>query len=64
MQRILLPIDTKSLFLNIFNDNESGHTATVSTPIKQGNSTNERLMQIFKMEDLHHPLAYAYFVVN
>ena len=34
--RIVLPIDTKSLFLNIFNDNESGHTATVSTPIKQG----------------------------
>ena len=49
MQRIVLPIDTKSLFLNIFNDNESGHTATVSTPIKQGNSTNERLMQIFKI---------------
>lgn len=49
MQRIILPIDTKSLFLNIFNDNESGHTATVSTPIKQGNSTNERLMQIFKI---------------
>ena len=49
MQRIVLPIDSKSLFLNIFNDNESGHTATVSTPIKQGNSTNERLMQIFKI---------------
>ncbi|MBQ2909887.1 MAG: hypothetical protein IJE53_03700 [Bacilli bacterium] len=49
MQKITLPIDTKSLFLNIFNDNESGHTATVSTPIKQGNSTNERLMQIFKI---------------
>lgn len=49
MQRIVLPIDTKSLFFNIFNDNESGHTATVSTPIKQGNSTNETLMQVFKI---------------
>lgn len=49
MQRIVLPIDTKSLFLNIFNDNENGHTATVSTPIKQGNSINDKLMQIFKI---------------
>ena len=27
-------------------------------------SRGKFLMQIFKMEDLHHPLAYAYFVVN
>lgn len=49
MDKVVLPIDKKSLFLNIFNDNEYGHTATVSTPIKQGNSTNEKLAQIFKV---------------
>lgn len=27
-------------------------------------SKGKFLMQVFKMEDLHHPLAYAYFVVN
>ena len=48
MDKVVLPIDKKSLFLNIFNDNEYGHTATVSTPIKQGNSTNKKLAQIFK----------------
>lgn len=49
MKKIVLPIDVKSLFINIFNDNETGHTATVSTPIKQGNSVNEKLSQIFKI---------------
>ncbi len=49
MKKIVMPIDTKSLFLNIYNDNGSGHTATVSTPIKQGNSVNEKLNQIFKV---------------
>lgn len=49
MQKIILPIDTKSLFLNIFNDNESGHTPTVSTSIKQGHSLNEKLSQIYKI---------------
>ena len=46
---INLPIDTKSLFMNIFNDNESGHTATVSTPIKQRNTLDEELNQIFNI---------------
>lgn len=46
MKQVVLPIDKKSLFLNILNDNECGHTATVSTPIKQGNSVNEQLMKI------------------
>ena len=46
MKQVVLPIDKKSLFLNILNDNERGHTATVSTPIKQGNSVNEKLMRI------------------
>ena len=49
MQRIVLPIDTKSFYFNIKNDNISGHTATVATPIKQGNSINEKLMQVYKI---------------
>lgn len=46
---IRLPIDIKSLFYNIKNDNISGHTATVSTVIKQGNAVNEKLMNIFSL---------------
>lgn len=38
---IRLPIDIKSLYFNIKNDNEKGHTATVATPLKQGNSLHE-----------------------
>lgn len=49
MQIINLPINTKSLYLNILNDNPKGHTATVNTPIKQGNSLNKQLEQIFKI---------------
>lgn len=44
---IRLPIDSKSLFYNILNDNLVGHTATVSTVIKQGNSLNEKLNKLF-----------------
>ena len=33
------------------NDNESGHTPTVATPIKQGNSLNEQLNQIYKIRN-------------
>jgi len=49
VKKIVLPIDTKSLFYNIKNDNLSGHTATVSTCIKQGNSINGDLMQVYKI---------------
>lgn len=49
MQKIVLPIDTKSFYYNIKNDNISGHTATVATPIKQGNSINDKLMQVYKI---------------
>lgn len=49
MQKIILPIDTKSLYYNIKNDNLTGHTATVATPIKQGNSINEALMNVYKI---------------
>ena len=47
--KINLPIDTKSLFVNILNDNEMGHTATVSTPIKQGNALNGELSKVFQI---------------
>ena len=40
MTKIRLPIDLKSLYYNIFNDNEKGHTCTVATPLKQGKSVN------------------------
>lgn len=51
MKRILiaLPIDVKSFYFNILNDNESGHTATVSTPIKQGSAINEKLSKVFEI---------------
>lgn len=49
MHKILLPIDTKSLYLNILNDNQKGHTCTVATPIKQGNSLNVELNEIYKI---------------
>ena len=49
MLKIYIPIDAKSLFLNILNDNKSGHTATVCTPIKQGKSIHTEVEQIFKI---------------
>ena len=35
MARIKLPIDTKSLYFNIKNDNLNGHTATVASPLRK-----------------------------
>lgn len=49
MNRIILPIDTKSLHYNIKNDNRSRHTATVSTPLKQGSSFREDLGKIYNI---------------
>ena len=49
MHKIFLPIDTKSLYCNIFNDNLKGHTCTVATPIKQGNAINEELLGLYKI---------------
>lgn len=49
MHKITLPIDTKSLYYNILNDNTKGHTCTVATPIKQGNSVNQNLCEIYKI---------------
>ncbi|HOH58938.1 MAG TPA: hypothetical protein PLQ22_02885 [Bacilli bacterium] len=46
-KNIYLPIDTKSLYYNIHNDNKTGHTCTVATPIKQGKSVNSELAKIY-----------------
>ncbi len=51
MSKIILPIDTKSLYQNIKNDNTSGHTATVATPLKQGNSYNNQLGRILEIKE-------------
>ncbi len=48
---IRLPIDLKSLYFNIKNDNESGHTATVATPLKQYGGVNEELIKILDIPE-------------
>lgn len=45
MSIIKLPIDTKSLYFNINNDNKLGHTPTVATPLK-------KVSHDCKMEDI------------
>jgi len=40
MSAFSFELDTKSFFFNIENDNDKGHTATVATVLKQGNSVN------------------------
>lgn len=44
-----MPIDKKSLFYNIKNDNRKGHTATVATPLKQGNVYNKGLQKLLEI---------------
>lgn len=46
MSVIRLPIDLKSFYFNITNDNETGHTPTVATPLKQGASIHKELAKI------------------
>lgn len=48
---IKLPIDTKSLYFNIKNDNQSGHTATVATPLRQGKSIHQELAKILQIPE-------------
>lgn len=48
---IRLPIDLKSLYFNIKNDNQSGHTATVATPLKQGKTVHNELAQIYNLPE-------------
>lgn len=45
MTRIKLPIDTKSLYFNIKNDNLNGHTATVASPLR-------KTFEDYKLEDI------------
>ena len=51
MHRIILPIDTKSLYYNVLNDNTKGHTCTVATPIKQGKSINPLLKEVYRIPE-------------
>jgi len=51
MSIIRLPIDVKSLYFNIKNDNETGHTPTVATPLKQGASIHEELVRIVEIPE-------------
>ncbi len=51
VHKIILPIDTKSLYYNILNDNTKGHTCTVATPIKQGNSINPFLKEVYRIPE-------------
>jgi hypothetical protein len=39
------------LYFNIKNDNETGHTATVATPLKQGASLHRELAQIYNIPE-------------
>lgn len=49
-----IPIEIKSLFFNIKNDNERGHTATVSSILKQNGSVHEDVAQIERVpENIH-----------
>lgn len=43
MSKFFVKFDTKSFYFNIENDNEKGHTATVATVMKQGNTTDPAL---------------------
>ena len=55
MSGFMFDLDTKSFFFNITNDNEKGHTATVATILRQGNSVNPAL-SLFKMCSSNIPL--------
>ena len=52
---IRIPIDTKSLYLNIKNDNETGHTATVATPLKQEGLCSRGVITYFRIAGNIHP---------
>ncbi len=46
-----LSIDIKSLYYNIKNDNQTGHTATVATPLKQGSAIRPELRMLSMMPE-------------
>ncbi len=51
MNSFYLPIDTKSLYFNIKNDNREGHSPTVAMPIVQGSSTNPMYSSIIRIPE-------------
>lgn len=63
MSIFIFPIDTKSLYLGIENDNEKGHTATVSTNLKQGSTTKPEL-ELFYHSDSNIDLTREDFAIN
>ncbi len=62
--RIRLPIDIKSLYMNIKNDNEKGHTATVATPLKQYGSVHEDLLPILNIPENINPISRENLIEN
>ena len=48
---IRMPIDLKSLYKNIKNDNQTGHTPTVATPLRQGKSIHKEIAQILQLPE-------------
>ena len=57
MSILRLSIDTKSLYYNIKNDNQTGHTATVATPLKQGSATRPELLMLSQIPESIHPMS-------
>lgn len=51
MSILRMSIDTKSLYYNIKNDNQTGHTATVATPLKQGSAIRPELQMLSQMPE-------------
>lgn len=50
MNTIVLPIDTKSLYFNIKNDNKNGHTPTVASPLKKIKG-DQKLEDVFLLKN-------------
>ena len=55
MSVLRLSIDTKSLYYNIKNDNQTGHTATVATPLKQGSAIRPELSMLSNIPESISP---------
>ena len=55
MSVIRLPIDIKSFHFNIKNDNKTGHTAMVATPLRQGASIHTELAKIRNIPENINP---------
>lgn len=51
MSVLRLSLDTKSLYYNIKNDNQTGHTATVATPLKQGSSIRPEVQMLAQIPE-------------